>query len=354
VDKTQKMVATRKRRVIEANEDEEDKSETIDGSGETSIGDKKMEESGNTTSLVDRLKRRAARSAEISKHKNKRKKLQTEDNDTNSPNKSPKSSGTVIQEKSIPKKPKKNTIIPKKTDGVKTKMGSNVEQQTPSLLSGMKKPPLPKADDIKSKTPSLLSEMKKPPLPKADDTKNISVSNKGGYNTSRNKAWQKTSSWGSHNSGVSPGQTPNSPQMMSPVNITSTPPPNTANTTNTFGQPDPVAPGIKNEGEDTGKFGSGLRRMVFDGLRDLCKDVFKVPPERHGNDLFASFLRHKDLNQTSETNVTSIDSNDTKSLQYDFFDVDERTGTITLQPKIPIFPEDFPAGGKREWPLSVS
>ena len=142
--------------------------------------------------------------------------------------------------------------------------------------------------------------------------------------------------------------------MMSPVNITSTPPPNTANTTNTFGQPDPVAPGIKNEGEDTGKFGSGLRRMVFDGLRDLCKDVFKVPPERHGNDLFASFLRHKDLNQTSETNVTSIDSNDTKSLQYDFFDVYERTGTIILQPKIPIFPEDFPAGGKREWPLSVS
>ena len=348
------MVATRKRRVIEANEDEEDKSEMIDDSGETSIGDKKMEEPGNTTSLVDRLKRRAARSAEISKHKNKRKKLQTEDNDTNSPNKSPKSSGTVIQEKSIPKKPKKNTIIPKKTDGVKTKMGSNIEQQTPSLLSGMKMPPLPKADDIKSKTPSLLSEMKKPPLPKADDTKNISVSNKGGYNTSRNKTWQKTSSWGSHNSGVSPGQTPNSPQMLSPVNITSTPPPNTANTTNTFGQPDPVAPGIKNEGEDTGKFGSGLRRMVFDGLRDLCKDVFKVPPERHGNDLFASFLRHKDLNQTSDTNVTNIDSSETKSLQYDFFDVDERTGTIILQPKIPIFPEDFPAGGKREWPLSVS
>ena len=39
-----------------------------------------------------------------------------------------------------------------------------------------------------------------------------------------------------------------------------------------------------------------------------------------------------------------------KHKDYDWFDLDD-SGNIVLQPKIPIFPEDFPPG-KKEWPLS--
>lgn len=92
-----------------------------------------------------------------------------------------------------------------------------------------------------------------------------------------------------------------------------------------------------------------MRQLVWDGLRDLCKDTFSVPPERNGDDLFASFLRQKDLKSTIKTGSNDVDSSN--NLRYDFFDVDETTGNIVLQPKIPIFPEDFPQG-TREWPLS--
>ena len=72
--------------------------------------------------------------------------------------------------------------------------------------------------------------------------------------------------------------------------------------------------------EEQDKFGSGLRQLVWDGLRDLCKSTFPTPPIRDGVDLQASFLRYKDRNSSNQ--------------RYDFFDTDD-ANNIMLQPKIP-------------------
>jgi hypothetical protein len=40
-----------------------------------------------------------------------------------------------------------------------------------------------------------------------------------------------------------------------------------------------------------------------------------------------------------------------KHREYNFFDVD-KNGSIMVQPKVPIFPEDFPPPGKPDWSLS--
>ena len=84
---------------------------------------------------------------------------------------------------------------------------------------------------------------------------------------------------------------------------------------------------------------SSLANQIWDTLQELCSQLaedkdskFRLSSASSGNigtvDLSASFLKYRD---------------------YDFFDVDQN-GAIVIQPKIPIFPEDFPPG-KPEWPL---
>jgi hypothetical protein len=346
------VTVTRKRRVIEDDENENDE-DTSETNVDERQPDAQVEEKGQNnvaaTSMVDRLKRRAAKSAELSQQKIKRKKLQqTDDNDTNdTTNRSSPNETSPQKEQSIPKKPKKTQTIPKKSNDDKNKNGTKKEE-----------------DEVKKETPSLLSEMKKPPMPKTNISSKIaSAGGKGNHSGTKNNTRPFHSSWGTttHNatSSVPPKQTPGSPSRLSPTNVNvaaSTPPSTSANLADASGPLDPPGPAIKvGEGSDD-KLGSGLRQLVLDGLKDLCKDAFEIPPERNGDFLFASFLRHKDLKPTMQTSSNNIDisSNNNNNLRYDFFDVDETTRTIVLQPKIPIFPEDFPAGGIQEWPLSVS
>lgn len=176
---------------------------------------------------------------------------------------------------------------------------------------------------IKKETPSLLSGMKKPPMPKT----NVSGGEKGAHETFKKAIKPPHSSRTVSDSSLASRQMPIPPSR----------------TPSTSSAPTPTQTKVDSTQ------GSGLRQLVFDGLRDLCNEVFEKPPIRHGADLSASFLRHKDLNPTKFT--SGVNEDGTNGLQYDFFDVDENTGTIVLQPKIPIFPEDFPAGSK-EWPLS--
>ena len=313
-------MVTRKRRVIA--DDEEEQGTQLGTQAEEN------EQSMIASSISDRLKRRVARSAELSQQKNKRNKLQTDDNDINQTlDKSPNSSKGVKKEKSIPKKQKKTLTIPKKSNDDKNGM-NNAE------------------DKVKKETPSLLSGMKKPPIPKANVIKSASSGGKDNHSGVKNKAKSISSSWGTAHSGtMMPKQTPVSPSGLSPVNVASTPPPTSVNLTDTSGPTDAAAPAMKVKGGSDGRLHSSkLRQLVLDRLKDLCKDAFEKPPELHGVDLFASFLRHKDLNNAD---------NNANNLRYDFFDVEETTGAVVLQPKIPIFPEDFPAGAQ-EWPLSVS
>lgn len=334
------MVA-RKRRVIQEDDEDNDEQREFDsdGGGPSIVQVEEEEEKPNVaTSMVDRLKRRAAKTAEAAQQKHKRMKLKMEDSDKkkNSPSGSPnKAIKAIKKEQSIPKKPKKTQTIPKKSnDDEDNKKKTNED------------------DKIKKETPSLLSGMKKPPIHKV--------------NTSKNKSFPL--SRGSTNSGEkAPRSAPRSPLRSSPVQRASTPPthsPGPADLTTSVGGDntgdaggsdkknigDRGGVGIKSEEGEEEKFGSGLRQLVWGGLRDLCKNTFAIPPERNGVDLYASFLRHKDLKSTMQTNNNGIDSNSND--RYDFFDVDETTGTIVVQPKIPIFPEDFPPGGIQEWPMS--
>ena len=305
-------MATRKRRVIKDDEDESNSHGDDDPKMNT-----EAEEKGHSTaatSMVDRLKRRAAKSAEQAQAKSKRKK-EAEDND-NTPSSLDK---TDKKEQSIPKKQKINQSIPKKSNDDKN--GIMYEE-----------------DKAKKDTPSLLSGMKKPLMPKANASKGASGS---GTRSIQSSAKNKTKPFQS-----------NDPPSKSSSALASTPPPANPNPTVMPGQQaDAAVPGTTVKAVDKDKFGSGYRKLVFRGLKDLCKDVFENPPKRHGVDLFASFLRHKDLNPKIQTSIINTDSS-RDNLQYDFFDVDDSTGTIILQPKIPIFPEDFPPG-VQEWPLSV-
>ena len=322
------VTLTRRRRVVEDDENEEDSSKTmtIDERQSGTQVEERGENIAASTSMVDRLKRRAAKSAEVAQQKSKRKKSQqTEDNESikNSPKK----------EQSIPKRPKKTQAIPKKSNDDKNKNKNGTKKEE---------------DEVKKRkeTPSLLSEMKKPPMPKANvSSKNTSAGGKGSQISIKNKTRPFHS--------------------LSPANVNvnvnvnaaaSTPPATSANLADASGTLNPAGPVVKVEEGSGDKLGSGLRQLVFDGLKDLCKDAFEIPPERNGDFLFASFLRHKDLKPIMQTSSNNIDSssNNSNNLRYDFFDVDETTRTIVMQPKIPIFPEDFPAGGIREWPLSVS
>ncbi len=308
-------MVTRKRRIID--DDDEDGSK-LDNDGQ--MNSQAEENRSAATSMVDRLKRRAAKSAELAQ-KNKQKK-EAEYNDTipSSSEKSSTSNKAAQNQQSIPKKAKITQSIPKKANDDKN--GSIKDE-----------------DKVKKDTPSLLSGMKKPPIPKL----NVSKSTSGGA-----RGVQSNGNRGKPFHSVTPKQLPDFSSRSSSA-IASTPPPVNPNSTAIPSQQaeSDASRTTSNEG-DRDKFGSGLRQLVFDGLKDLCKDAFENPPERQGVDLFASFLRHKDLNPISSIN----EDNTSDNLQYDFFDVDDTTGTIILQPKIPIFPEDFPAGAK-EWPLSV-
>jgi len=325
--------------VIEEDDDENDDGKDVtsatDGPEQQGIKVQEKEKKTVVTSMVDRLKRRAARSAELAQQKIKRKKSKTEDNEKNKSSNNPSdASKAAKKEQSIPKKPRKSQTIPKKSIGEKN--GPKNEE-----------------DGAKKETPSLLSQMKKPPSPVASLGK--SSAGIGSTNVIKKKPRPFHSSWGAT-------QTPGSPSGIHPANVASTtPPPTSAHFVDLSGPTDEVhdstVPTVtKAETGDGNKFGSGLRQLALDGIRDLCKDMFEIPPERKGVDLFASFLRHKDLKMTMRASGNSIDSNNnaatTNNQQYDFFDIDETTGAIMLQPKIPIFPEDFARAGTKEWPLS--
>ena len=318
------MVTRRsKRLVVEDDEDIQDNDVPMNTKAERT----------STISIVDRLKRRAAKSVENAQIK--RKKLHAEENDNDqSSEKPPNANDTVKKEQSIPKKTKKTQMIPKKSNDDK----NGIENEK---------------DEVKKDTPSLLSGMKKPPVPKVTVSKSSSAGEKGIYSNAKINTRPLNSSRGTtRSSNITPTQTHESPLRLSSVNLVSTPPPATSNLTDIQGpQADAAAPATKEKEGLNDQFGSKMRRLVFDGLKDLCKDAFEKPPERHGVDLFASFLRHKDLNPITQTSSINTDNNSNQ--QYDFFDIDKNTGTIVLQPKIPIFPEDFPAGSK-EWHLSVS
>lgn len=319
------MAGTRQnRRVIqEDDEDEAKNDESIPDAGGENVA------KSSTSSVVDRLKRRAAKAAEAAQMK--RAKLQKEEEKQKSPAKSPFKVQTEI---SIPKKAKKVQTIPKKSVDNASSTNSNSE-----------------ADNSKRGKPSLLSEMKKPDRPKTDTGNNNSGDTVGNKGKDRSFLSSRPHT---NNKNRSVSGSRNSPPHSAPLPPASTPSrrPETIILTNSPEPAEPTPSGPVVEGGKEDKLGSGLRQLVWDGLKDLCKDTFAKPPERNGVDLFASFLRHKDLKPT--TTKSGNGSTDAKSnLRYDFFDTDDTTGDIVLQPKIPIFPEEFPQG-TREWPLSVS
>ena len=118
-------MVSRKRRVIEEEEEEEDvghdeQHDSRDGAGSSTVK-QNMPDTDNgsdsfATSMVDRLKRRAAKTAEVAQHK-KRAKLEIDDGSKDSQCVSPPPS-TAIKKKetSIPKKPKRMLTIPKKSN----------------------------------------------------------------------------------------------------------------------------------------------------------------------------------------------------------------------------------------------
>lgn len=350
----------RKRRVIE-DDDEGNAEHELDADGD---GDRdetlsvklkeKEEQAGNNkqdfaTSMVDRLKRRAAKTATASREKSKRK-LEVEHYNNK---KASTGNGSLVsialvskKDQSIPKKPKRTLTIPKK---------SNDDDKNNSNLN----------DKM-----SLLSEMKKPP--KDGDG---GSSNKKSYN---NKSFPPTSSRGGvANSGGAGARSPSrsspfhrstSPTRSNIFNLGSSPGLEITSVDDVDGDNDfDGGVGVdesniddrggsrRTKEEEKDKFGLGLRQLVWDGLRDLCKNTFPIPPVRDGKDLRASFLRHKDLKTIGPlgNNIDKISSS-SNNQQYDFFDIDDTNGSIIVQPKIPIFPEDFSPGGIQEWPLSVS
>mmetsp|Transcript_19270 Transcript_19270/g.53706 ORF Transcript_19270/g.53706 Transcript_19270/m.53706 type:complete len:534 (-) Transcript_19270:1643-3244(-) len=297
-----------KKRLVIDDDDDDDKDEHEFSSAEgqkRSLDERKEKGKDRITreSVADYLKRRKAKSEEAAKQQ-KRIKLTNEDDNNKSPSKSSSQNKAIKKEQSIPKKSPTSQSIPKKSNendgsGRKRNAEEVTKKETTSLLSGMKKPPAPKATHNKkdkprslpsSRAPIHMSKSKSPPTPLPDSTSST----------------------------------------KSPV------------------PPDLTSSRVDVDGERVNKF-SGLRQIVFDGLKDLCKDAIPNPPEHTRFDLFGSFLRHKHLKKT--LNTGSNDSDGNSNLQYDFFDLDEKSGSIVLQPKIPIFPEEFPQG-KREWPLS--
>ena len=246
---------------------------------------------------------RKSKTLDMVTRRSKRLSIDDDDDDSNNQS-SPNASET--KELSIPKKPRTAQTIPKKSNDEKngtTDQEGKIKKETPSLLSGMKKPPMPKA--------------------------NVSGGEKGAYGTARKAIKPTNLSRPVSDSSITSKQMPNPPSRTPSASLAPTPAQTNVDSTQ----------------------GSGLRQLVFDSLKGLCNEIFEKAPIIHGSDLSASFLRHKDLNPTTFT--SGVNEDGTNGLQYDFFDVDENTGNIVLQPKIPIFPEDFPAGSK-EWPLSVS
>jgi hypothetical protein len=319
------MMASKKRRVIKDDDDEGNDENEFDADGgddggtstavKLEVNQKQQQAQAENdkrnfaTSMVDRLKRRAAKTKAVAQEKSTIKRMKVE---TTTAEATPTSVATIKKEQSIPKKPKRITqtqtlTIPKKSND-DAKIESN---NAPN-------------DKIKKEatttTPSLLSTMKKPPT----------SSNK----SKNNKSFPPPTSRGRSTS----------PPRSNVVNLTRSPGPESV---------DDDKNGVdvvkKEVVEEKDKLGSGLRQMVWDGLRDTCKTIFPIPPIRDGIDLQASFLRHKDLNIS--TNIDTISSSNSNNQRYDFFDIDETNGNIVMQTKIPIFPEDFPPGVK-EWPLS--
>jgi hypothetical protein len=304
------MKAAKKRRVIKDDDDEgnDENEPKLEVNQQQQQAQAENDKRNYATSMVDRLKRRAAKTKAVAQEKSTIKRMKVEPCTAEA---TPTSVATIKKEQSIPKKPKRITqtqtlTIPKKSND-DAKIKSN---NTPN-------------DKIKMEattTPSLLSTMKKPPT----------SSNK----SKNNKSFPPPTSRGRSTS----------PPRSNVVNLTRSPgPPSVDDDKNGV---DVVEKEVLEEND---KLGSGLRQMVWDGLRDTCKTIFPIPPIRDGIDLQASFLRHKDLNIS--TNIDTISSSNSTNQRYDFFDIDETNGNIVMQTKIPIFPEDFPPGVK-EWPLS--
>jgi len=343
----------RKRRVIE--EDDEGNAENKFDADVNDVGDetssvklkeKEEQAAGNdkqdfATSMVDRLKRRAAKTATASQQKSKRNLEVEHDNIKKAPtdNGSPVSVALASKKtQSIPKKPKRTQTItiPKKSND-DDKNNKNLNEKM-SLLSEMKKPS--KDGDGGSNNRKNYKNKSFPP------------SSRGAVDRSPSRS--------------SPFQRSTSPTRSNIFNLASSPGLEIASVDDVDGDNEfdgGVGIDESNTGdrggskstkeEEKDKFGLGLRQLVWDGLRDLCKNTFPTPPIRDGKDLRASFLRHKDLKTMGPlgNNVDKISSSSTNQ-QYDFFDIDDTNGSIIVQPKIPIFPEDFSPGGIQEWPLS--
>ena len=81
-----------------------------------------------------------------------------------------------------------------------------------------------------------------------------------------------------------------------------------------------------------------LQARVWESLSELCTEMISLD---------ANPVRFETKNSGG---AIDISGSMMESRDYDWFDLDT-SGNIVLQPKIPIFPEDFPPG-KKEWPLS--
>lgn len=88
---------------------------------------------------------------------------------------------------------------------------------------------------------------------------------------------------------------------------------------------------------------AGQKRKVEDtlwnSLADVCSDLTD-----------SQSFQIRDKSSGSSGGLIDLSGSMLERKKYDFFDLDEND-YIVLQPKIPIFPEDFPAN-KKEWPLS--
>jgi hypothetical protein len=101
-------------------------------------------------------------------------------------------------------------------------------------------------------------------------------------------------------------------------------------------KPDTIQP-LKIRPTEASKKSISLTVQIWDSLHDLCTQ-----------------LAHEDKDSKfrlfSSSSIVDLSGSLLKHREYDFFDVD-KNGAIVVQPKVPIFPEDFPPG-KPEWPLS--
>ena len=260
------------------------------------------------TSMVDRLKRRAAKTVAQQKSKRQRETTTKTVTATKEEKKSNNNTNATIlkkKDKSIPKKVK--TAIPKK---------ATIDYETTTktfLLSGMKRPDKSSSlgGDSDGAVTTVTGRSSSPP-------RSLSTFHQRSHSPPRQKnkniVVNLTTSLPPHQPTGQKNTSANSDDDGDNNNNNAT----SLGTSHYQGRDESSRRNKKEEEQD--KFGSGLRQLVWDGLRDLCKSTFPTPPIRDGVDLQASFLRYKDRNSSNQ--------------RYDFFDTDD-ANNIMLQPKIP-------------------